>query len=377
VSERYDAVVVGVGGMGSAATYRLAERGLDVLGLERYDVPHARGSSHGKSRIVRLTQPEAPSYVPLAQAALENWRALEATTGRDLLTVTGSVHAGHPDADVVEDARRSLDAHDVRYELLDGEDVSGRFPGYDLPADYRAVYQPDGGFVDPERAICAHVDAAHAEGATVRARERVTDWRASADGVVVDTDKDRYEADDLVVTAGAWNGDLVPALAEHLTPIRAVMAWLQPERPADFQPDSFPVFVVEGREGDAYGFPVYDVPGFKLGVDPESERSLDPDTLGEPTYDDERRHRAFAEAYFPAAAGPTLRLSTCMYTESTDGHFLVGPHPEFEGVTVAAGFTGHGFKFTSVVGEVLADLVVDGHTDHRLDRHRIGRLDAA
>ncbi|ESP87175.1 N-methyl-L-tryptophan oxidase [Candidatus Halobonum tyrrellensis] len=377
----YDCIVVGVGGMGSAAVYRLADRGVDTLGLERFDVPHARGSSHGSTRIVRLTQPEDPSYVPLARAAFDNWRELEAATGRDLLTTTGSIHAGHPDADIVPDARASLDEHDVGYELLSGEEVSERFPGYDLPAEYRAVFQPDGGFVDCERAVSAHVEAAHAEGATVRARERVTDWRETPDGVRVETTKASYLAEDLVVAAGAWNGDLLPSLADRLTPVRRVMAWLQPERPADFQPDTFPVFSLQGREGYAYGFPTYDVPGFKFGREPDPDEPfgaadpVDPDGWNrDPTPRDEAFHREFAETYFPAGAGPTLRLRTCMLTESHDGHFLLGPHPEYDSVHVAAGFTGHGFKFTSVVGEVLADFVVDGETDHSVDLHRTSRL---
>ena len=200
-NEQYDTIVIGVGGVGSAAVYRLAERGLNVLGIERFDIPHSHGSSHGSTRIVRLTQPEDPSYVPLARATFENWRELEAATGRDLLTTTGSIHASPADADLFADARRSVETHDVDYEVFTGEEVNERFPGYNLPADHRAVYQPDGGFVDCEQAVIAHVEAAHAAGATIRARERVLDWHGTGDGVRVKTDKGRYEADNLVVTA--------------------------------------------------------------------------------------------------------------------------------------------------------------------------------
>lgn len=372
--ERYDAIVVGVGGMGSATVYRLAERGLDVLGIERFDVPHARGSSHGSTRIVRLTQPEDPSYVPLARATYENWRELERRTGRDLITTTGSIHASASDDELFADARRSVEAHDVEHEILTGTTVNERFPGYDLPPEHRAVYQPDGGFVDCEQAVIAHAEAAHAAGATIRARERLIDWRETSDGIRLKTDKGAYEADDVVFTTGAWTGDSFPDIAFELTPVRRVMAWLQPERPEWFTPETFPVFSLSGEEGDGYGFPVYDVPGFKFGREPSLPNAVDPDTMAQPTPTEEELHHEFADAYFPAGSGPTLRLRTCVYTASSDGHFVLGSHPDYDGVHIGTGFTGHGFKFTAVIGDVLADFVVDGTTDHDIDLHRIERL---
>ena len=373
--ERYDAIVIGVGGIGSAAVYRLAARGLDVLGLERFDVPHTRGSSHGSTRIVRLTQPEDSSYVPLARAAFEHWRDLERETGRELLTITGSVHAAEPDASFLDSARASLDAHRIAYEELSGTAVNERFPGYSLPEDYEAVYQPDGGFVDCERAIVAHVEAAHAVDATIHARERVEGWIETGEGIRVESDKGVYEADDLVLAAGAWTGRFLPDLNEFLAPTRHVMAWLQPRRPERFEPRNFPVFSLRGEQGSGYGFPVYDVPGFKFGVDPPAPTGTDPEAMDrEPTTADETLHREFAETYFPDGAGPTMGLSTCLVTESVDGHFLLGSHPEHESVHVAAGFSGHGFKFSAVLGAVLADFVTENRTEHAIDRHRLERV---
>lgn len=376
--ERYDAIVIGVGGVGSGTTYHLAKRGLDVLGIERFDVPHARGSSHGSTRIVRLTHPEGPAYVPLARTAFECWHRLERETGRDLLTVTGSVHAAAPDSSFVERAKRSLEAHGIEYEEFSGTEANERFSGYSLPADYRALYQPDGGFVDCEQAVIAHVEAAHAAGATIRARERVLDWtggRKEGNRIRVETDKGVYEADDLVVTAGAWIGRLLPELGPYLTPTRHVMAWLQPRVPENFEPDRFPVFSLRGRNGSGYGFPVHDVPGFKFGVDPPRTGKTDPGSMNrEPTAADEALHREFADAYFPDGAGPVVRLSTCLVTESSDGDFLLGSLPGYDSVHVAAGFSGHGFKFSAVLGVVLADFVTDGDTDHAIGPHRIERL---
>ena len=372
--DRYDAIVVGVGGVGSATTYHLAARGLDVLGIERFDIPHARGSSHGHTRIIRRVQHEHPAYVPLVERAYDLWRDLEATTGRELLRVTGSVHAGAPGTDLVADARRACKAHGIDHEMLDAGAINERFPGYDLPERFRAVYQSDGGFLACEECVVAHVEAAHARGATVRARERVLDWSETSDGVRVRTDKGRYAADELVLTAGPWTREFVPGLAAESVPVRAVMAWLQPERPNWFAPDRFPVFVLSGENDGGYGFPVYDVPGFKFGRNGPTE-VVDPDgTNREPTRADERLHREFAERYFPAGAGPTMRLTTCLWSNSSDDHFVLGRLPSHDAVTVGAGFTGHGFKFSAVTGEVLADFAIDGETDHDIGLFDIGRF---
>jgi sarcosine oxidase len=374
MTERYDAMVVGVGGVGSAATYHLADRGLDVLGIERFDVPHTRGSSHGSTRIIRRVQHEGPAYVPLVERAYELWRDLEAHTGRDLLHVTGSVHAGPPETGVVEEAREVCDAHGIPHETLSSSDVNERFPGYDLPDGFGAVYQEDGGFLACEQCTIAHVEAAHEAGATVRARERVLDWSETTDGVVVRTDKGRYAADELVVTAGPWTRELVPELAAEAVPVRAVMAWFQPEEPELFAPDRFPVFVVRDAEGGGYGFPQHDVPGFKLGVS-EPTPVVDPNAMDrEPTRAEEELHRRFAERYFPAGAGPTVGLSTCIWSMSGDEHFVLGRPDGYDTVTVGAGFSGHGFKFASVTGELLADLAIEGETDHEIGAFDVDRL---
>ena len=369
----YDAIVLGVGGMGSAAVYHLAKRGVDVLGIERYDVPHRRGSSHGETRIFRLTQPEHPEYVPLAQRAGTLWRELEAESGAELLTTIGSIHAGPADGEKVADSIESCEVNDVPYELLTGAELGERFPGYDLPAEYRAVYQPDGGFLACERAVATHVNRAHAHGGTVHARERVVEWRPRESGVEVRTDRDTYEADHLVVAAGAWAGKHLEPLSDALVPERRVMLWLHPDAPERFTPETFPVFSVDVPQGGFYGFPVYERPGFKFGRSPDVGERVDPDDWqDEPTLRDEELLRRLPENHFAGGAGPTMGMSSCIVTNSRDGHFYLDTHPEYPHVSIAAGFTGHGFKFSSVVGEVLADFVTDGDTDNPIDVHRLG-----
>jgi len=373
----HDVVVIGVGGMGSATVYHLAQRGLDVLGLERFDVPHTMGSSHGITRIIRRAYYEHPSYIPLIERAYDLWDGLAEETGREVLHRTGSVDAA-PEGNVVfEGSLRSCEEHDIPHEVLTGAELGDRFPGYDLPDDYRALYQPDGGFVVPEQSIIGHVEAAQAEGATVRARERVYDWAETHNGGIrVETDAATYRADKLVLAAGSWNYKLADALEGLATPERQVLAWLQPETPALFESDSLPVWNVSVPEGRFYGLPIYDVPGFKLGKYHHLDEQVDPDDWNrDPSPADERLLRNFAENYFPQAAGPTMRLATCMFTNSPDEHFILDTLPDHPQIAVGAGFSGHGFKFASVIGEILADLATEGGTDHPIDMFGLDRFD--
>jgi sarcosine oxidase len=373
VSRRFDAIVVGVGGMGSAALYHLARRGQHVLGLERFDVPNELGSSHGITRIIRLAYYEHVDYVPLLRRAYELWRELEARAGEQLLHITGSIDAGPPGQLVFSGSRRSCEEHGLPHEILDAAEVTRRFPAYRLEPEAMAVFQPEGGFLLPERSIVAHVEGALAEGAEVRARERVLGWEPAGEGVRVRTERGEYEAERLVLTTGAWMEELagLPVVAE-----RQVLAWLQPLKPALFAPERFPVFNVQLDEDDRYyGFPVFGIPGFKFGRYHHLGETGDPDALErEPRAADEEVLRRFAERCFPEGAGPTMTLKTCLFENSPDEHFILDTLPGAPQVVVGGGFSGHGFKFCSVVGEILADLVLEGSTAHEIEFLRLGRL---
>jgi sarcosine oxidase len=361
----FDVIVVGVGGMGSAACWQLARRGQRVLGLERFDIPHAMGSSHGVTRIIRLPYHEDPAYVPLLRRAYALWRELEQASGEEILVITGSLDGGLPEAGVFERALHAAQLHDLPHEVLSGAEVSARFPAYHLPADWRLLYQPEGGFVASERAIVAHVRAAQAAGAEIHARERVLAWEATAGGVVVTTDRGRYEAGRLVLAAGAWMGDLDPALAAVAVPERQVLGWFATSAPALFAPGRFPVCNVQTPEGHVYGLPEWGVPGFKLGIYHHLGETGPADALQrEPDAADEALLRRAAARYFPAGAGPAMALRRCMFTNTPDGHFILGLHPAHEQVVLASPCSGHGYKFCSVVGEILADLATQGSTAH-------------
>lgn len=372
---RYDAIVIGVGGMGSAAVYHLARRGRRALGLEQFDIPHDRGSSHGTNRIIRLAYWEHPSYVPLLRRAYELWREMEHRAGERLLIITGGVDAGPEGSRTVEGSLLSCDLHHLEHETLAAADLHRRFPGYRLAPDMVAVYQPDGGFVLSERAIVAHVMAAQALGADVHAREPVLGWESGAGGVRVRTDRDTYVADRLVITAGPWAAQLVPALAHAAVPERQVLLWAQPLRPEYFQLGAFPVFNMESPEGRFYGFPIYGVPGFKIGKYHHRLERTGPDSVDREIHpEDEAVLRDGIRRYFPDADGPTMAMTTCLFTNSPDEHFILDRHPDHDNVCVAAGFSGHGYKFCSVVGEIMADLALDGRSRFDLSLFALKRL---
>ena len=373
---RYDAIVVGVGAMGNAAAYHLARRGKKVLAIERFGIPHSMGSSHGQTRIIRLAYYEHPSYVSLLRRAFELWRELEDLSGERLLHVTGSIDAGPEDSWVFKGSLESCREHGLAHEVLTGEELHERYPGYRLPHDHLAILQPDGGFLAPERCIVAHVTAAQALGAEVHACEEVLDWSPLEGGVRVRTDRGTYEADHLVLAAGAWAGKLSGILDGLAVPERQVLAWLQPTRPESFTPERFPVFNLLVDEGRFYGFPVHGVPGFKFGKYHHLEENVDPDALDRSVYErDERLLRDFAERYFPDGCGPTMDLQVCMFTNTEDDRFILDSHPEYPQVTLASPCSGHGFKFASVIGEILADLATDGTSPHDTSMFRMNRFD--
>ena len=375
---QYDAIVIGVGGMGSAAIYHLARRGCRVLGLEQFNIPHENGSSHGVNRIIRLAYAEHPDYVPLLRRAYELWRELGALSQERLLFVTGGVDAGVEGSSTIQGSLRACEVHDLPHEYLTAAELTRRFPGFRLPAGMVAVYQPDAGFLLSERCVVNHVQAALSSGAEVHAQEKVTHWEPADGGVSVLTSRGAYWAKCLLITAGPWAASLIPSLAEFAKPERQVLLWAQPLRPELFQLGAFPVFNLEARPGDGagrfYGSPIHTVPGFKIGKYHHLRENTNPDRVDRTIHEkDEKVLREGIRRYFPDADGPTMALKTCLFTNSPDEHFIMGVHPEIPEVIVAAGFSGHGFKFCSVVGEIMADLALKGETRHGIELFMVAR----
>ncbi|NNF26488.1 MAG: N-methyl-L-tryptophan oxidase, partial [Gemmatimonadetes bacterium] len=323
MAKHYDVIVVGLGGMGSAALYHLAKAGRRVLGVERFGIPHEMGSSHGLTRIIRLAYFEHPDYVPLLRRSYELWDELEAIRGETLLVKTGSLDVSDPDDDVFRGSLDSCERHGLVHETLTANEVRARFPAYRLWPEAMAVYQPDGGFLVPERCIEAHVEAARRHGAEARTHLVVDGWEETGSGVEVTTDQGVYHGDALVLTAGAWTSDLT-SLAAHLEVERQVLVWFETKGADAFTPQRFPVFNIRGPFGHYYGFPEYGIPGVKVGKYHHLAEVVDPDTVGRDTSPmDEAPIRSFMESVFPDAAGVSLKTKVCLFTNTPDEHFIV------------------------------------------------------
>lgn len=380
MTEHYDAIVIGLGGMGSATLYHLAKRGLKALGIEQFDIPHTLGSSHGLTRIIRLAYYEDLAYVPLLRRAYALWADLEREFGEQLFYQTGSIDMGPADSDVFRGSLNSCIENDFPYQVLDSRALRARFPAYQMPAETMALYQPQGGLLVPERCIVAHAELAQQHGADIHTGERVLGWDIRADGrVQVQTDSSSYLAEKLILCGGAWTYKLLPALAGAAIPERQALIWLQPSRPDLFGLERFPVWNGQVEEGRYYGLPEFNpsgkTPGMKLGRYHHLDEVCDPDTVDREVHArDETLLRTFAERYFPEGAGRTLDMTVCMFTNTADEHFVLDSLPDAPQVSVAAGFSGHGFKMASVVGEIMADLAQRGESPHDISLFRLARL---
>jgi sarcosine oxidase len=364
VDTRFDAIVIGLGAMGSATAYHLARRGLRVLGLDANARGHKHGSSHGTTRIIREAYFEAPEYVPLVQRAYALWRELEAESGRALLRMTGGLNIGTPESEFVSGARMSAQLHHLPYEEFSNAEVAARFPGFRLPDEMVAIYEPNAGILDPEACVFAHLDLAARRGATIRHSEPARRWSAGGDGVRVETDQGIYTAARLVITAGPWAGEVLAGIGLPLRVQRIVNVHFAPTEPELFAPERCPVYLMQVPEGDYYGFPALPGEGVKIGrhdigevCTPETiRRAIDPEEIS--------MLRDVLDRYLPGAAGDVLHTLTCMYTNTPDRHFILDRHPAYDSVVYGCGFSGHGFKFASAIGEVMAELAMDGTTRH-------------
>jgi sarcosine oxidase len=377
----YDAIVAGIGGMGSAAAYHLAGRGKRVLGLERHTPAHDKGSSHGQSRMIRQAYFEDPAYVPLLLRAYELWERLERETGEDLMALTGGLMIGPPESRTFAGSTATADEYGLPYQVFDAAELKRRYPMFEPTEGTVALFEEKAGIVRPEASIKAHLNRAVSMGADLRFEQEIISWEPTDSGVRVETASDVYEAERLVVTAGAWAPKLLADLGLPLEVTRQILFWFDPVGGVEpFLSDRFPVFIWEPEDGNSfYAIPAHDGPGggvkvafFRAGGTP-----ADPDTIDRKVHDHEVDFiRRYVAKYVPALDGKLLYAKTCMYTNTPDEHFVISIHPEHPQVAIAAGFSGHGFKFCGVVGEILADLVTEGETDHPIDHFSPTRLAA-
>ncbi|MCX6620545.1 MAG: N-methyl-L-tryptophan oxidase [Acidobacteria bacterium] len=363
----FDAAVLGLGSMGSFACLRLARRGLSVLGIDAFDPPHGRGSHSGDTRVFRIAYAEHPDYVPLAQRASVLWDEFSAEFGVPLLHRTGMLNIGRPDSDIVHGVERSARLHGLELEMLDADETRRRYPAYHLPEDHVAAFERAAGWVDVNAAITGALQAASTSGATLLRNTAVREWKRDGAGFVIETATERYHAGRLIISAGAYSPALLPGLDLGIQVERKVLCWFDPLDPLPFAEGRFPVFALAPMF--LYGFPNIGGGGVKLAIhwDPKKQYADPNQEQPEPTEAGMLRALAEASRLFPSLAGPApgdpsrfLRAKNCFYGMTSDEHFCIDRHPADANVIIAAGFSGHGFKFAPAVGEAAAEMAVDG-----------------
>jgi len=356
------------------------------MGLDRFPAGHDRGSSHGDTRMIRQAYLEHPDYVPLVLQAYDQWRELESESGRDLLTICGLLLGGPPDGEIVSGARTASDLHGLDVESLTRAEAAGRFPGFRVPDGFELVFEPHAGFLKVEDCVRTHIELACQHSAEFQSDDAVVGWHSDGKSVRVRTETEEYEAASLIITAGAWAGELLVGnsveavdslgsasasagsmsaarIAGLLQVRRKTLLW-NPVRSEAFNLDAGGCgFLFEMPGGVFYGFPSLDGQTLKLGEHSGGETVTDPLHLDRSLRDtDVNPVAGFASEVMPDLDPVPIRHCVCMYTMTPDSHFLVDRHPEHANVWFGAGFSGHGFKFTSVIGKALADLTLEGRT---------------
>jgi len=371
--ETYDCIVLGVGGFGSGTLYNLARQGVRALGIEQFDVAHDRGSSHGETRIIRKAYFEHPDYVPLLVRAYELWNELQSETAQKLAHLCGLFLVGPADGEAVPGAEESARRYGVPLERVPTVDAARRFPGFQFPSAMDVVHEPEAGYLLVEDCVRAHVHRAVALGATLKTGESVTEWSSDGNTVRVGTDRAQYEAATLVITAGPWSAPVLNDLSVPLKVVRKPHFWYEVTTD-QYNADRSPAWLFEMPTGVFYGFPSVDGNIIKSADHSGGEEVADPSHLDRQIRDEDHRPvDDFLSQSLPGVNPTPVRDGMCMYTHTADGHFIIDHHPQFPNVVIGAGFSGHGFKFTTVLGQALSDLAIDGQTDLPIDFLSLGR----
>jgi sarcosine oxidase len=364
--------------MGSAALCQLARRGVGAIGIEQFAIGHDRGSSHGPTRMIRLAHFENAAYVPLMRRAYALWRDLEGVANQKLLNITGILEIGPADGELVRNTVAAARGYGLPHETLDAQTLMRRYPSFALPDNFVAVLQPDGGYIEAGSAIAANIRIACEAGAQIRTGEKVIAIEPKADGVRIKTDRAVIEADGAIIAAGPWMSKLVPELSLPLRVTRQVVGWFAPTNPSQFSADRFPAFLIESRHGIHYGLPNYRDMGLKISKHHHLNEIAEPDTCDRKvSATDEAAIRAPLADYLPDANGRLLDAQTCLYTMTPDETFIVDRMPRFPQILIASPCSGHGFKFSPVIGEIVADLTTRGQTEHDISQFRLRRFTEA
>jgi sarcosine oxidase len=366
--KHYDVAIIGLGAMGSFAAVELARRGFSVVGFDQFTPPHGRGSHSGGTRVYRIAYPEGTGYVQLAQRAGELWDQATEQFGTQLLHRTGMLYMGIPGQRFIQEIEESASANRLQMETLSAGEVQRRYPAFELGEEYVGLFDAQAGWIDVDASITSSLAKAQALGVECVFDQAVLGWDASASDVRVQLHNVTITAANLIVTAGAWTGDLLRNLNLPLGVKRKVIAWFDPLVPELFAADRIPVFTF--AENAIYGFP--SVPGWGVKMAEHAGGSYLPHADSpvlppgpadlDPIATIAAKYMPKLAGSYPAARSRLLRSATCLYTMTPDEDFIVDHHPEFKNVVFAAGFSGHGFKFAPLIAVALADLVQQGKT---------------
>jgi monomeric sarcosine oxidase len=370
----YDTIVIGLGGMGSAALYELVQRGQRVLGLEQFDIAHDRGSSHGQTRLIRRAYFEHPDYVPLVERAYQRWHNLEAASGRPLLRRSGLFLAGRGDGGLIPGVDRAASVYRLPIQNVPTSQCLSRFPGLIPDEDMEVRFEADAGYLLVEDCVLTHVEQARRHGATIVTRTPVRVWLADETSVTVRTDECEYSAGSLIVCGGPWSSALLSSLDLPLEVRRKLVFWFPIGDDRYLVERGCPAFAFETREGFFYGFPAIDGRTVKVGEHTGGQAIAGVDQLDRRLLpEDAAPVQRFIRRHLPGLRPDVQRHSVCMYTMTPDEDFIVDRHPHYPNVAYAAGFSGHGFKFAPVIGSILADLVMTGRTEEPVEFLRADR----
>jgi sarcosine oxidase len=370
-STSYDVIVIGVGSMGSAACYYLSKRGYKVLGLEQFEITHEFGSHAGQSRIIRKAYFEHPDYVPLLEKAYKNWNTLEQETSEQLYFKTGLLYAGTSYNEIITGVKQSAALYNIELEQLSNPDAVKRFPQFLFPKSFKILFEPEAGFLPPEKSIRLYTSQAKKNGTIIHTNEKVIEWKNDGTNIIVKTDKNYYESNKLIITAGAWAGKMIPGFINKIKVTRQFVAWIKPKNEKQLTLNNFPCWMIgnDEKQGCYYGFPYLDTKKFGepagLKLAHHFPRDVtDPDNVNrQTTKEDIENVKYCLNKYLPGVFDSVLHTKVCLYANSPDENFIIDALPGYENVSIACGFSGHGFKFASVVGEILADLAINGKSD--------------
>ena len=370
-NNHFDVIVIGVGSMGSSACYHLARRGYKVLGLEKFRIGHENGAHTGQSRIIRKAYFEAPEYVPLLESAYKNWKDFENETGEKIYFQTGLLYMGQPGHALMKGMKQSAGLYHVPVESLSAKDVKKKFPAFHVPPGFEVVLEPGAGFIPPEKTIRLFAEHAQKAGAEIHTKENVMRWEVKGNHCIVTSGKREYTCDRLIITAGPWTGKMIPALQNKLSVTRQFIAWVKMKNERSFEWGKFPCWMIADDEkpGAYYGFPSLptdqfgEPAGMKIAHHFPGQQT-DPDQVNRQAVPEDEKNIEYAlQKYFPGSFDSIISSKTCLYANSPDEHFMIDFLPGYdEKVVIACGFSGHGFKFVSLIGPVLADLAMTGKT---------------